>query len=105
MIIDVTEKEKKFLIDLVKWDILPEKGENAKIQQSLLDKLQYKDKVKQMDKKQKPPTEEDIAVWIQSDRLEQIMRESPELFDVDNLYLPQTVKELESMKKKIGWQQ
>ena len=46
MIIDVTEKEKKFLIDLVKWDILPEKGENAKIQQSLLEKLQYKDKVK-----------------------------------------------------------
>ena len=58
-----------------------------------------------MDKKQKPPTEEDIAVWIQSEQLEQVMRENPELFDVDNLYLPQTVKELERMKKKIGWQQ
>ena len=57
-----------------------------------------------MDKKQKPPTEEEIAFWIQSEQLEQVMRESPELFDVDNLYLPQTVKELESMKKKIGWQ-
>ena len=43
MIIDVTKEEKKFLIDLVKWDILPENGEMAKIQQALLDKLQYKD--------------------------------------------------------------
>ena len=43
MIIDVTEEEKKFLINLVKWDILPENGEMAKIRQSLLDRLQYKD--------------------------------------------------------------
>ena len=43
MIIDVTEEEKEFLINLVKWDILPENGEMVKIQRSLLDKLQYKD--------------------------------------------------------------
>ena len=46
MIIDVTKEEKEFLINLVKWDILPENGEMVKIQQSLLDKLQYKDKEK-----------------------------------------------------------
>jgi len=39
----VTKEEKEFLINLVKWDILPENGEMAKIQQALLDKLQYKD--------------------------------------------------------------
>ena len=43
MIVDVTEEEKEFLINLVKWGILPENGEMVKIQQSLLDKLQYKD--------------------------------------------------------------
>ncbi len=43
MIIDVTKEEKEFLINLVKWDILPENGEMAKIQHFLLDKLQYKD--------------------------------------------------------------
>ena len=46
MIIDVTKEEKEFLINLVKWDILPENGEMVKIQQSLLDKLQYEDQVK-----------------------------------------------------------
>ncbi len=46
MIIDVTEEEKEFLINLVKWDILPENGEMVKIQQSLLDKLQYEDQVR-----------------------------------------------------------
>jgi hypothetical protein len=46
MIIDVTKEEKEYLINLVKWDILPEKGEMAKTRQSLLDELQYKDKVK-----------------------------------------------------------
>ena len=43
MIIDVTGEEKELLINLVKWDILPENGEMAKIQQSLLDKLHYED--------------------------------------------------------------
>ena len=43
MIVDVTEEEKEFLINLVKWEILPENGEMVKIQQSLLDKLQYED--------------------------------------------------------------
>ena len=43
MIIDVTKEEKDFLINLAKWDILPENGEMVKIQQSVLDKLQYKD--------------------------------------------------------------
>jgi len=43
MIIDVTKEEKEFLVNLVKWDILPENGEMVKIQQSLLDKLQYGD--------------------------------------------------------------
>ena len=43
MIIDVTKEEKEFLINLVKRDILPENGEMVKIEQSLLDNLQYKD--------------------------------------------------------------
>ena len=43
MIIEVKKEEKEFLINLVKWDILPEDGEMVKIQQFLLDKLQYKD--------------------------------------------------------------
>ena len=42
MIIDVTKEEKEFLINLVKRDILPENGEMVKIEQSLLDNLQYK---------------------------------------------------------------
>ena len=42
MIIEVKKEEKEFLINLVKWDILPEDGEMVKIQQFLLDKLQYK---------------------------------------------------------------
>ena len=46
MIIDVTEEEKEFLINLVKWEILPENGEMAEIQQSLLSKLHLEDKVK-----------------------------------------------------------
>ena len=46
MIIDVTEEEKEFLINLVKWDIVPEYGEIAKIHKSLLTKLQLEDKVK-----------------------------------------------------------
>jgi hypothetical protein len=43
MIIDVTRKEKEFLINLVKYDILPENIRNGKNSTSLLDKLQYKD--------------------------------------------------------------
>jgi len=42
----MTKEKKEFMINLVKWDILPENGEMAKIQYSLSDRLQYKDKVK-----------------------------------------------------------
>jgi len=57
-----------------------------------------------MDKKEKPPTEEDITVWIESEQMEFLMRQNPELFNVDNLHLPQTVKEHNKMVEDIGWQ-